>query len=73
MDFICHLCFVDLASFVASSSNRLLGICGHPSSTTQSNIWKTLIVAFGVLSDASTFLWSPFSCVSFGVPISTNC
>jgi hypothetical protein len=36
-----------LASFVASSFDRFLGICGHPSFMIQLNIPKTLIVALG--------------------------
>jgi len=39
----------------------------------QLNILKTLIVNSGVLSDASTFLSSPSSYISFGVLVSVNC
>jgi hypothetical protein len=58
-----------LAFFVASSFDYFLGIRGHPSSMTQSNVLKTLFIAFGVFNDASTFLSSPSSCVSFYVLI----
>jgi hypothetical protein len=58
-----------LASSIASSSNRFLGICSHPSSMTQSNIPKALTIASWVLSDASTFLSSLSSCASFGFSI----
>ncbi len=38
-----------LASFVASSFGRFLGICGHPFFVIQLNILKTIIVAFRLL------------------------
>jgi len=62
-----------LAYFVVSSSDYFLGICNHPSFVTQSNISKTLIVAYGVFSDALTFPSSPFSCASFSVLVSVDC
>jgi hypothetical protein len=56
-----------LASSVASSFNYILGICGHPSSLTQSNVPKTLVVVCGIISNASTFPSSHSFCASFGV------
>jgi hypothetical protein len=61
-----------LASLVASSFDYFLGICGHPFFVTQSNVSKTLIVTYGVLSDALTFPLSLSFCASFGVPILVN-
>jgi hypothetical protein len=62
-----------LASFVASSYDCFFGIHGHPSFVTQSNVLKTLIIAYGVFSYALTFLSSPSSCASFGLPILVDC
>jgi hypothetical protein len=62
-----------LTSSFASFFDFFLGICDHPSFVTQLNIPKTLIVAFKVLSNPSTFLSSPYFCTSFGVPISVDC
>ncbi len=62
-----------LAFFVASSFNYFFGICGHPSFATQSNVLKTLIVAYGVFSNALTFFSSPFSCTLFSVQVLVDC
>jgi hypothetical protein len=62
-----------LASFVASFYDCFFGIHGHPSFVTQSNVLKTLIVAFGVFNNALTFPSSPSSCASFGLPILVHC
>jgi hypothetical protein len=62
-----------LTSSLTSSSDYFLGTRVHPSSVTQSNVPKAFTMAFGVLSNASIFLSSCSSCVSFGVPISVDC
>jgi hypothetical protein len=41
-----------LTSFVASSFDHFLGICGHPSFVTQLNIPKTLSIASRVLRNS---------------------